>query len=87
MQSANPFEMDLEMKNRLLEEQLLHALGYKVWDIPKLTRLEKQRLVKGYILFKHPEHETEEEIQAKSENLIQKRRDYVKRRKNNRNGR
>lgn len=62
-----------------MEEQILHDLGYKVWDIGRLTPLEKRRLVRGYALIKNGDQDTEEENRIKSEELIQKRRDHVAR--------
>ena len=67
----------------LLEEQALHRLGYRVWEIPKLTPLEKKRLVRGYILYHNPDHETEKEDETKSEELIRKRSQHVKRLEDN----
>ena len=76
MISRNPFAPDLEAKARLLEEQVLHQLGYKVWEIPKLTILEKRRLVRGYVLYQNPQEDTPEENRIKSEELIKKRKEH-----------
>jgi len=46
-----------------------------VWDIPKLTILEKRRLVRGYMLYQNPEADTIDEKRAKSEELIRKRKE------------
>ena len=76
MTSRNPFALDQETKARLLEEQILHFIGYMVWDIPKLTILEKRRLVRGYMLYQNPEADTIDEKRAKSEELIRKRKEH-----------
>ena len=76
MTSRNPFALDPKTKARLLEEQILHRLGYKVWDIPRLTITEKARLVRGYILSQNPESDTPEENRIKSEELIRKRKEH-----------
>ena len=51
-------------------------LGYKVWEIGRLTIVEKRRLVRGYILSKNPEGDTPEEKRLKSEELIKKRKEH-----------
>jgi len=67
---------DLTTKARILEETVLHQLGYKVWEIPKLTILEKRRLVRGYVLYQNPQEDTQEEKRIKSEELIRKRKEH-----------
>lgn len=62
-----------------MEEQILHQIGYKVWEIPRLTGLERRRLVRGFMLYKSPEEDTPEEKMAKSEELIRKRRAWQSR--------
>ena len=43
--------MNPDDKARLFQEQILHRLGYNVFTIPKLTPIERKRLVDGYMLF------------------------------------
>lgn len=65
---------------------MLHQLGYKVWEIPKLTILEKRRLVRGYILYQNPE-DTQEEKRIQAEELIKKRKEHARaKRQDNSNG-
>ena len=88
MISKNPFVPNLEAKARLLEEQILHQLGYKVWEIPKLTILEKRRLVRGYVLYQNPTEDTQDEKRIQAEELIKKRKEHHGRakRQDNSNG-
>lgn len=60
----------------LMEEQILHQIGYRVWEIPRLTILEKKRLVRGYMLYNNPKEDTHEENMLKSEELIKKRKEH-----------
>ena len=60
----------------LMEEQILHQMGYRVWEIPRLTILEKKRLVRGYMLYNNPNEDTQEENRLKSEELIKNRKEH-----------
>jgi len=62
-------------KARLFQEQILHRLGYNVFTIPKLTPIERKRLVDGYMLFESKgEWEDPEERQEKIDELITARK-------------
>jgi hypothetical protein len=63
-------------KARLIEEQILHRLGYNVFTIPQLTEIERDRLVDGYLLFEsRGQYEDPQEVQQKAEQLIKERED------------
>jgi len=55
---------------------VLHQLGYKIWEIPKLTVLEKRRLVRGYVLYQNTMGDTQEEMRIQAEELIKKRKEH-----------
>jgi hypothetical protein len=57
---------------------VLHQLGYRVWEIPKLTVLEKRRLLRGYALLMNPSEETQEEKRVGAEELIRKRKEHAR---------
>jgi hypothetical protein len=62
-------------KARLIEEQILHKLGYNVFTIPQLTAIERKRLIDGYMLFESKgEYEDPEERQEKIDELITARK-------------
>ncbi len=74
--------MDNEVKARMIEEQILHRLGYDVFSIPSLTVVEKKRLVEGYLMFEsHGEYEDPQRKQEEAEKLIREREDGKSRRK------
>lgn len=67
--------MEAVTKARLIEEQILHKLGYNVFTIPQLTPIEKKRLIDGYLLFESKgEYEDPEEKQEKIDELITARK-------------
>jgi len=57
---------------------VLHRLGYRVWEIPKLTILEKRRLVRGYVLYQNPMEDSQEEMIIQAEELIKKRNEHAR---------
>lgn len=66
------------MKNEydVIEEQLLHKMGYNVFTIPKLTLWERKRLVYGYSNFdKILAGIEQEQTSAKAEELIKQRKE------------
>lgn len=68
--------MENTTKARLIEEQILHRLGYDVFTIPQLTEIERERLVDGYLLFEsRGQYEDPKEVQEKAEQLIKERED------------
>jgi len=64
-----------QTRMKLLEEQILHRLGYNVFTIPQLTQIEKKRLVEGYILYEsNGEYEDPKEREKQIDELINARK-------------